>query len=250
MKNRSRVHAHHRLPVALLLCLGAFVLAGSVGLLLAQSYPHAFPREGTVKLFDNERITIWEVNWKKGVPQPVHRHLYDMAGVYLRFGQVNVTPPDAPIATNPKPQTPFDVPMPYFQPKGITHREVAFGGPDDPERLAIMVDLKDYTPPPFESKPGMNPAWPREGAKDVLDNARVVEWDYTWPAKKPLALHVHERDSIEVFVEGGTLVTKMADGHEETKTVAFKDARFVPRGQVDIEEAVSGSPRAIIIELK
>src|SRR5262249_36465415 len=125
-----------------------------------------------------------------------------------------------------------------------------FGGPDDPELLAIMVDLKDHTPSPFEPKPGVAAAWPRVGAKDVLDNARVVEWDYTWPAEKPLPLHVHERDSIEVFVSGGTLVRKLADGHEETNTFAFKDARYVPRGQVDIEKAIGGSPRAIVIELK
>lgn len=29
-----------------------------------------------------------------------------------------------------------------------------------------------------------------------------------------------------------------------------KDAPFVPRGLVDTEEAVSGSPRAVVIELK
>lgn len=246
MENRSAVRAHD----ALLIGLITFAVAGSVGMLLAQNYPHAFPRNGTVKLFDNDRVTIWEVNWVKGPVPPIHRHLYDMAGVYLRFGQVSVTGPDVPIDPNPKPGRPFDVPRPYYQPKGITHRETPFGAQGDPERLAIMVDLKDVTLPPLEPKPGMNPAWPREGAKDVLDNSRVVEWDYTWPTKKPLALHRHERDSVEVFVEGGTLVTKMADGHEETKTVAFKDARFVPRGQVDTEEAVSGSPRAIVIEIK
>jgi hypothetical protein len=42
----------------------------------------------------------------------------------------------------------------------------------------------------------------------------------------------------------------MADGREETKTVAFKDARFIPRGQMDTEEAISDSSRAIIIELR
>ena len=63
-------------------------------------------------------------------------------------------------------------------------------------------------------------------------------------------MHVHDKDSVEVFVEGGTIRTRMADGREETKTVAFKDARFVPRGQTDTEEAIRGSPRAIIIELR
>jgi len=232
--------------------LGAtVVLTLLVGVSVAdESYPHAFPRPGTVKLFDNDRVTIWEVNWLKNVMQPVHRHLYDMAGVYLRFGQITVTGPDEPVPTDPKPGPVFEVPRPYYQPKGITHREVAFGGPNDPERLAIMCDVKDFTPPPFEVKPGMRTAYPREGAKDVLDNARVIEWDYTWKTNVPVAMHVHDKDSIEIFVAGGTIRTKMADGREETKTVAVKDARFVPRGQMDTEEAISGSPRAIIIELR
>jgi len=227
----------------------AFLILGG-GVLADESYPHAFPRAGTVKLFDNDRVTIWEVNWLKNVMQPVHRHLYDMAGVYLRFGQITVTGPNDPVPTDPKSGPVFEIPRPYYQPKGITHREVAFGGPNDPERLAIMCDLKDFTPPPFEVKPGMRTAYPREGAKDVLANARVIEWDYIWKTNVLVPMHVHVKDSVEIFVEGGTIRTRMADGREETKTVAFKDARFVPRGQMDTEEAISGSPRAIIIELR
>ena len=218
--------------------------------LAADSYPHAFPRQGTAKLFDNERLTAWEVNWLKGVMQPVHRHQYAMAGVYLRFGQITVTAPDEPVPTIPTPGPVFEIPRPYYQPKDITHREVAFGGPGDPERLAIMLDLKEVTPAPFTMKPGMLPAWPRQGAKDALDNPRVIEWDYTWKTGTVVPLHMHDKDSVEIFVEGGTIRTKMADGREETKTVAFKDARFIPRGQMDSEEATAGSPRAIVIELR
>ena len=89
-----------------------------------------------------------------------------------------------------------------------------------------------------------------EEVSDVLDNARVIEWDYTWKTHAPVAMHVHDKDSIEIFFEGGTIQTRMPDGREETRAVAFKDARFIPRGQTDTEEAISGSPRAIIIELR
>jgi hypothetical protein len=173
-----------------------------------------------------------------------------MAGVYLRFGQITVTGPHDPVPEHPQPGPVWDVPRPYYQPKGVTHREVAFGGPNDPERLAIMCDLKDETPRPFEVPKGMSSAYPREGAKDVLDNARVIEWDYTWKPGVVVPMHVHDKDSIEVFFTGGTIRTHFADGRQETKTVDFKTARFIPRGQTDSEEAISGSPRAIIIELR
>ena len=207
-------------------------------------YPHAFPRKGVTQLLDNERFTMWEVNWKIGVPQPYHRHRYDMAGVYLRFGKITVTTPDGKATTGEV----FQVPRPYFQLKDITHKEEAVGAPGDPERLAIMVDLKDVSVTPFPASSDAT-AFPREGARNVLENARIRMWDYTWKSGAPTPRHVHNTDTIEVFVDGGTIRTT-ASGKQETHTVAFKNARFVPRGRVDTEEAVSGSPRAIVIELK
>ena len=220
----------------------AFVLAS----LAPQDYPHAFPRAGTTRLIDNERVTVWEVNWQKNVPQPYHRHQYDMAGVYLRYGRITVTTPDGKATTG----EPFDVPRPYFQLKGITHKEEAFGGPDEPERLAIMIDLKDITVPPFHAPTSLPAAFPREGARNVLENARVRMWDYTWRSGEPGPQHVHDRDAIEVFVDGGSIRTTSADGHEETHAVAFKGARYVSRGTVDREAATAGAPRAIVVELK
>ena len=121
-----------------------FAVAALVPLVVvAEEYPHAFPRKGTTQLFDNERVTVWEVHWLKDMPQPIHRHRFDMAGVYLRFGPIRVTSPDG--AVSPQ-RPPFDVPRPYFQEKGITHREEAIGfAADAPERFAIMFDLKEVT---------------------------------------------------------------------------------------------------------
>src|SRR5579862_9348735 len=167
-----------------------------------------------------------------------------MAGVYLRYGFINVTTPDGKVTPSPY----FDVPRPYFQLAGITHKEEAVGGPDDPERLAIMVDLKESAASGEVSHSMLPPAFPREGAKGLLDNARVRMWDYTWTPGKPVSAHIHDRDSIEVYVSGGTLRIKAPVGKEENRTVAKKDARFVPRGTVDSEEAVNGAPRAVTIE--
>ena len=103
-----------------------------------KEYPHAFPRKGVTQLIDNPRVTVWEVNWRHGDEQPYHRHRYDMAGVYLRYGPIVVTSVDGKASSG----SVFEVPRPYFQPKDITHREEAHS-PGQPERLAIMVDLKD-----------------------------------------------------------------------------------------------------------
>ena len=221
----------------------SFVLAlaalGAVVGLAAENYPHAYPRKGATKVFENDRVIVWEVNWLKNIPQPIHRHLYDMAGVYLRWGFINVTTPDGKVT----PSNRFDIPRPYFQPAGITHKEEAVGGPDDPERLAIMVDLKEPKATGVRTE-AENPAFPREGAKDVLDNARVREWDYTWDSKKATP-HTFERDAVEIIVTGGTL---RRNGKEVT--LKQKDARFIAHGTVETDELVSGTPRTITIELK
>ena len=236
------MHARFAIAIAVAATvLGSRALM-SVG---ADDYPHAFPREGVTRLLDHERFTMWEVNWKIGVSQPYHRHRYDMAGVYLRFGRITVTTPDGKANTGEV----FQVPRPYFQRKDITHKEEAVGAPGDPERLAIMVDLKDVAVAPFLSSSERS-AFPRDGARNVLENARIRMWDYTWKTAAPTSRHIHDTDTIEVFVDGGTIRTTAKDGRPETDSVAFKKARFVPRGRVDTEEAIAGSPRAIVIELK
>ena len=90
-----------RLLSALLLLLALAVMSAQ------ESYPHAFPREGVKKLIDNDRVSVWEVTWLNGVRQPIHRHRYDMVGVYLRYGPITVTRPDG--TTNPQ-TPPWDVP--------------------------------------------------------------------------------------------------------------------------------------------
>jgi hypothetical protein len=211
-----------------------------------QEYPHAFPRAGTRQILDNDRVTVWEVNWQHGVKQPFHRHKYDMAGVYLRYGIITVTQLDGTASSG---QT-FEVPRPYFQPKGITHREEANGKSGEPERLAVMIDLKDIaaaTTPITSRAPA---AFPRPGAKNVLENDRIRMWDLTWPSGEPARELHYAHDAVEVVVTGGTFVTRGPDGRDITRVVAPRDARFIARGTVEAMRASAGSPRTITVEIK
>jgi quercetin dioxygenase-like cupin family protein len=215
------------------------------GIVFAQSaYPPAWPREGATKLFENDRVIAWETVWKAGVAQPMHEHKYDLTGVFLRWGRIKVTRPDGTSSDNPEP---FEVPRAYFQAKGVIHIEEGMG---QPERHAISIEIKEPIPPPLEPKPGIPLAFLREGAKQVLDNARVAIWDYTFEPGKPIPMHFHDKDAVIVYLEPGTVVSKGEDGREEKNTRAYKQVVFSPRGRTHTEEAVSGRPRAMIIELK
>jgi hypothetical protein len=211
----------------------------------APAYPHAFPRAGVTQILDNVRVTVWEVNWRHGDKQPVHRHLYDMAGVYLRWGPITITDLDG--RENKIPD--FPVPNPYFQPKGITHREEAVT-PGAPELLAIMVDLKESVTDMMFIDADEPPAYPRDGAKNVLENRRIRMWDYTFTPGAPAVARAYRSDVVEVVVTGGEVKVTAPGGKVETRTLAPKQARYITRGSVTTEQGVSGSPRVIAIELK
>ncbi len=129
-----------------------------------------------MKLFDNQRITVWEVTWKRSVAQTWHRHRYDMAGVYLRWGPVNVTALDGSVRRNP---VPFQVPRLHFQVSGITHKEEASGTASDPEQLAIMIDLKEPATKARPASPAQS-AFQKAGARNAMENERIRIWDQDW----------------------------------------------------------------------
>jgi hypothetical protein len=212
----------------------------------ADEYPHAFPRKGVTQMLDNVRVTVWEVNWHHGDRQPVHRHKYDMAGVYLRYGPITVTGLDGKANQGAE----FKVPRPYFQVKGITHREEAHGAPGTPERLAIMIDLKDAVTDMMQIDDPEPSSYPREGAAIVLENPRLRMWDYTYAPKGPAVRRVYRNDVVEVVVTGGTIAVTGRSGKPETRVLAEKQARYIPRGTVQSEQGVSGAPRIIAVELK
>ena len=219
-------------------------LVSSTGLAVAQEYPHAFPRPGAVKILENERVFIWEVVWPDGAPQEYHRHRYDMTGVFLRWGPLRVTRLDGTFTESLEP---FEVPWVFFQGKGVTHKEEGIG---QPERHSIMIDLKDYTPPPLEPRTDIPGAFPLAGAEDVLDNDRVRVWSLDMEPGQTVPMHYHDRDLIWVFLEGGTLEVRGEGVQLERKTWHFKDVRYLPRGQAHRIEVVSGFPRVMIYELR
>ena len=207
-------------------------------------YPHAYPREGVTKRFENERVIIWEVVWLDGVAQPYHRHRYDMTGVFLRWGPLRVTRPDGTFTVS---ETPSEVPSTFLLRKGVTHKEEGIG---QPERHSIMIDLKEYAPPPREPRSDVPPAFPRDGAALVLDEDRVAVWDVQLTAGEEVPLHVHNADTVAVFLTGGTIRSIGEDGTAVDSTYAYKDVRFWPAGRVHREVVVDGSPRAYLFELR
>lgn len=208
-----------------------------------KALPHAFPRDGAKQLFDNERVTIWDVTWIKGKPSPMHRHKYDLVGVYLVGSPIKVTMPDGTSRVST-----VDKGFVLFQPKGVTHIEE--GAVEENPRHAILIDLKDFQAPPIPNHSGLPAAFPREGAVKRLENDRVVIWDYRWTPGKPTPMHFHDKDVVVVFMDDGELESTTPDGNKSVTPVHFGMARFTPGNRSHSEKLVSGAARAIVVELK
>jgi len=110
MSRFSRFQSLLAVSIPALLAVSAFTAVSAE----EAKYPHAYPRSGVTKLFENERGIAWNVNWIEGVEQPYHLHRYDMAGVYLRWGPIRITEIDGNVFPQ---RPPFEIPFLYFQRK-------------------------------------------------------------------------------------------------------------------------------------
>lgn len=57
-------------------------------------YPNAFPRDGIVKLLENDRVIVWSYRWTPGKPTVMHFHNTDVVVVYQEDTQLESITPD------------------------------------------------------------------------------------------------------------------------------------------------------------
>jgi hypothetical protein len=58
-------------------------------------FPNAFPRPGNSRrVFENDRVIVWDFTWTPGQPTPMHFHDKDVVVVYLGTGTLRSTTPD------------------------------------------------------------------------------------------------------------------------------------------------------------
>ena len=117
------------------------------------------------------------------------------------------------------------------------------------ERM-VIVELKDHLEPPIANTSGLPPAFPRPHAKKLIDNDKVVVWDYTWHANEPSPMHFHDRDALVVFEATGALQSTTPAGKVTVNDNNFGDIRFNRRDRSHTELLVRGEGHAVVTELK
>jgi hypothetical protein len=114
----------------------------------------------------------------------------------------------------------------------------------------IVVGLKDHARVPIANTSGYPLAFPRPGAKKILENEKVIVWDNTWAPGVAAPMHFHDKDTIGVYLEDGDVKSTSLDGTVVVNPHTAGTASFNRGNRTHTEMLASGKQRAIITELK
>ena len=119
-----------------------------------------------------------------------------------------------------------------------------------PASGVVLIAIKDHPRDRLETPLGMAPAFPREGARRVVENDSVTVWHVTWTKGFKTPQHFHDKDVVAVYLDAGTVRSIALSGETAATPRLAGDTVFIPRGRAHSEECIDGPRRDIIIELK
>jgi len=119
-----------------------------------------------------------------------------------------------------------------------------------PGGYAVVIELKDAKVAPLPNTTKYPNAFPRPNVKKVLENERVMIWDYTWTSGVPTPMHFHDKDVVVTYLEDGALRSTEPSGQSVVNEHYFGFTKLNARDRVHTEELIKGKGRAIIVELK
>ena len=209
----------------------ALASAAATALLTWHGDSTAALQGGSTKIFENDRVVIWNLA-SDGREQTSKSRLPGVL-VTLNDGAVRfVDPAVAPVAP------------------GLREPVRQQDARRDDAPHAVLIELKNAPVAPLTAPSGVGPAFPRQGARRVIENSRIVVWDLTWKTGMKTAVHFHDKDVVAVYLGTGTVRSIPLDGEPTATPRSFGEAVFLSRGRTHVEECVEGPRRDIIIELK
>jgi hypothetical protein len=163
----------------------AILVAVLVFFVQSQVFPPPFPRDGATKLFENGRVIVWDVAWLKQA-YPVHRHVYDYAGVYYTNGDRVVVSDQG--RRSPTTSVAWDT---FFFRRGVTHSEE--GASEAPLR-AVFLEFKQGEPLGKLEANTTAPAFPGAAGKQIRDSERGDDMGiHTWSVAISTLSHERRR---------------------------------------------------------
>jgi hypothetical protein len=192
-------------------------------------------------VIDNERVRVWDITLAQGQSTEFGRHEYDFVTMFLVGGQFRTTSENGATVTERR----FGEAV--YSHKGAKQEEELIAG--GPARL-IAVELKDHPEPRYPNTSGYPLAFPRPGSRKVLDNERVVVWNYSWALNTPTPMHFHDKDIVVVYRYDGSLKSTTPDAKSVVNDYKSGSIWFNRGDRVHFETLVKGRQSAIMVELK
>ena len=190
-----------------------------IALAVCQSGAHVRAQDRSAKIFENERVVIWNVARDTWDPSPFRERGLAAILVSVADGTVHFTEPgDTRAAGNPA--------------------------------AAVLIELKDHRVRTLVPPRGVAPAFPRQGATNIIDNERIAVWDVRWTTGMKTPVHFHDKDVVAVYLCAGTVRSLPLEGQPSATPRSRGEAVFLARGRTHVEECVDGPRRDIIVELK
>lgn len=174
-------------------------------------------------IIDNERVTVWDLSWKKEKPIRIRPHQRDFLTIYLagdaqRKGEA------------------------VLAQKGESRLKAG-------ER-AIVIEFKDHKVAPVPNNTGFPLAFPRPHVKKVLDNNHITVWSYAWTPGEPAPMHFHDKEVVVVYMEDIALRSTTPEGKvTESEHPAF-EVKFNLGNRRHTEILMKGTGSAMMTELK
>jgi hypothetical protein len=114
----------------------------------------------------------------------------------------------------------------------------------------VVVELKNNSPTPIPNNTAYPLAFPRPHARKLLENDRIIVWDYVWHPGESTPMHYHDKDAVVVFESNGAVQSTTPNGQTTVSHFTLGDIRFNSRDRTHRELLVSGHAHAVIVELK
>jgi hypothetical protein len=115
---------------------------------------------------------------------------------------------------------------------------------------SYLIELKGGASTVLANHSGFPLAYPRPGSKKVLENNRIIVWNYTYTLGKKTAMHFHDKDAVVVFRFAGSIDSTTPDGKSTVTDDKAGEVRFSKANRVHSEELVKGQESVIVVEIK
>jgi quercetin dioxygenase-like cupin family protein len=192
--------------------------------------------DAAAPVIDNERVTVRDIHLKAGETAPVISHAGDYVILYVDGGRIRST--DDKTAAHAAGSA--------MAGRGGATADTALDAPVH----EVVVELKDGPSKTVPNTTGLPPAFPREGSKLVLENAKVRVWNYAWKPGKPTPMHFHNTEVVVTYLQDGDVASTTPDGKTQVNHRKAGDIVFNVANRSHSEELVKGSQSGIMLELK